>query len=175
MSNIISFINPFSEDFILKDFFEGFGNLLDWLNPFSESFFVYKLIELLGNLLEWLFVPDDNYFNNNIDNLKSSLGEKIPYEDYIDMFGDIENVEGGNTSNINLNGYIVAGKQFGLNNFINFSWILQYKETWYSWARGIVFILLIIYNINQIMKLFRGYSVGDGNSRINESSGGGEK
>ncbi len=149
--------------------------MLDWLNPFSENFFVYKLISLLGDLLQWLFVPDDNYFSNNIDSLKSSLSEKIPYEDYIDMFGDIENVEGGNTSNINLNGYTVAGKQFGLNNFINFSWILQYKETWYSWARGIVFILLIIYNINQIMKLFRGYSVGEGSSRVNESVGGGEK
>lgn len=149
--------------------------MLDWLNPFSENFFVYKLISLLGDLLQWLFVPDDNYFSSNIDDLKSNLSAKIPYEDYINMFGDIENVEGGNTSNINLSGYTVAGKQFGLNNFINFNWILQYKETWYSWARGIVFILLIIYNINQIMKLFRGYSVGEGSSRVNESVGGGEK
>lgn len=153
----------------------GIVTLLDWLNPFSENFFVYKLIELLGNLLQWLFVPDDNYFSSNIDTLKSKLSAKIPYEDYIKMFGIIENVESSNISNINLNGYIIAGKQFGLNNFINFSWILNYKETWYSWARGIVFILLIIYNINQIMKLFRGYNIGDGNSRMNESSGGGDK
>ncbi len=153
----------------------GIVTLLDWLNPFSENFFVYKLIELLGNLLQWLFVPDDNYFSGNIDTLKSKLSAKIPYEDYIKMFGIIENVESSNISNINLNGYIIAGKQFGLNNFINFSWILNYKETWYSWARGIVFILLIIYNINQIMKLFRGYNIGDGNSRMNESSGGVDK
>lgn len=153
----------------------GIVTLLDWLNPFSENFFVYKLIELLGNLLQWLFVPDDNYFSGNIDTLKSNLSVKIPYEDYIKMFGIIENVESSNISNINFNGYTIAGKQFNLNNFINFSWILNYKETWYSWARGIVFILLIIYNINQIMKLFRGYNIGDGNSRMNESSGGGDK
>lgn len=161
---------------LLQSILDGIVNLLDWLNPFSENFFVYKLIELLGNLLQWLFVPADDYFSSNIDTLKSNLSVKIPYEDYIEMFGTIENIEGGNTSNIDLNGYTIAGKQFGLNNFINLGLILQYKETWYSWARGIVFILLIIYNINQIMKLFRGYSVGEGSSRISESSsGGGEK
>ena len=175
LGEALSYINPFDENFILNDVFTFLSDIVSFINPFSENFFVYKLIELLGDLIQWLFVPDDEYFSSNIDDLKSDLSTKIPYEDYIDMFGDIENVEGGNTSNINLNGYIVAGKQFGLNNFINFNWILQYKDTWYSWARGIVFILLIIYNINQIMKLFRGYSVGEGNSRINESSGGGEK
>ena len=128
-------------------------------------------------MIQWLFVPDDDYFSSNIDTLKSSLSEKIPYEDYINIFGSIENVESGNTSNVNLNGYTVGGKNFSLNNFINLNWILQYKETWYSWARGIIFILLIIYNINQIMKLFRGYNVGEGVSRLNESgnTGGGRE
>ena len=124
-----------------------------------------------------MFVPDDDYFSSNIDTLKSNLSAKIPYEDYINIFGSIENVESGNTSNVNLNGYTVGGKNFSLNNFINLNWILQYKETWYSWARGIIFILLIIYNINQIMKLFRGYNVGEGVSRLNESgnTGGGRE
>ena len=173
--DLLDYLNPFSENFILIDVFNFLSDIVSFINPFSENFFVYKLIELLGDLLQWLFVPDDEYFSSNIDNLKSSLSAKIPYDDYIEIFGTIENVESGNTSNVNLNGYIVGGKQFSLNNFINFNWILQYKETWYSWARGIIFILLIIYNINQIMKLFRGYSVSEGNSRINESSGGGEK
>ena len=30
---------------------------------------------------------------------------------------------------------------------------------------GVIFVLLIIYNINQIMKLFRGYNIAGGNSR----------
>ncbi len=176
VATVVDYLNPFSENFILSDVFSFLSDIVSFINPFSENFFVYKLIDLLGELIQWLFVPDDEYFISNIDTLKSSLSAKIPYEDYINMFGTIENVEGGSTSNVILNGYTIAGKQFGLNNFINFSWILQYKETWYSWARGIIFILLIIYNINQIMKLFRGYSVGDGSSRINESSsGGGEK
>lgn len=145
---------------------------MSYINPFSENFFVYKLIELLGNLLQLLFVPDENYFNSNIENLKTSLSSKIPYDDYIEIFGTIENVEGSNTSNVNLNNYTVGGKQFSINNFIDFGWILQYKENWYSWARGIIFILLIIYNINQIMKLFKGYGIGEGNSRITENSGG---
>lgn len=169
----MDYLNPFSENFILYDVLNFLGSLLDYLNPFSENFFVYKLLELLGNLLEDLFVPGDDYFNSNIDSLKSSLSTKIPYDDYIQIFGTIENVESGNTSNVNLNNYTVAGKQFSINNFIDFGWILQYKENWYSWARGIIFILLIIYNINQIMKLFRGYGVAEGNSRINNENSGG--
>ncbi len=32
------------------------GEILSYLNPFSENFFVYKLIQLLGNLFSGLFV-----------------------------------------------------------------------------------------------------------------------
>lgn len=150
---------------LLQNILNGLSSLLDWLNPFSENFFVYKLVELLGNLLQWLFVPDDNYFNNNIDNLKANLSSKIPYNDYIEMFETIKQVESGEDISIDLKGYTVGNNTFSFNNFIDFSWITQYKETWYSWVRGIIFILLIIYNVNQIMKLFRGYNIGEGNSR----------
>ena len=60
---------------------------------------------------------------------------------------------------------------FNINKFINFSWVTKYKATWYAWVRGIIFILLIIYNINQIMKLFRGYSIGEGASRDTSNNG----
>ena len=141
------------------------GELLSYINPFSENFFVYKLIELLGDLLQGLFVPDENYFNSNIENLKTSLSAKIPYEDYIEMFETIQQVESGETISIDLGGYKVGNNTFNFNNFIDFSWITQYKTTWYAWVRGVIFVLLIIYNINQIMKLFRGYNIAGGNSR----------
>lgn len=131
---------------------------------------MYKLIELFGELLKDLFVPSDNYFSNKIDDLKLRLSEKIPYEDFINMFGEIEKIESSNYSNISLNDYKIGNNKISINNFINFNWLLQYKDTWYAWVRGIFFILLIIYNINQIMKLFRGYNIGEGVSRVNENS-----
>ena len=172
LSNLLSPINPFSEDFILKDVISGIGSLVDYINPFSENFFVYKLIELLGDLLKWLFVPSDDFFSSNIDNLKSMLSKKIPYEDYIQIFGDVENVTGSSSGSISLNGYKINGITFNSDNFIDLGFITKYKDTWYSWTRGVIYILVIIYNINQVMKLFRGYGLTSGSSK---SSGGGDK
>lgn len=93
------------------------------------------------------------------------MSEKIPYNDYIQLFEDIQQIESEGNLSIDLNGYTVGNNTFNFNNFINFSLITQYRDTWYSWVRGVIFILLIIYNINQIMKLFRGYSLGEGSSR----------
>lgn len=46
-----------------KNIFERLGDLVSFLNPFSENFFVYKLIELLGNLIKDLFVPSDEFLS----------------------------------------------------------------------------------------------------------------
>lgn len=91
------------------------------------------------------------------------------------MFETVKQVQSGEDIKIDLNGYII-GNNLTINtkNFIDFSWITKYKNTWYAWCRGIIFILLIIYNINQIMKLFRGYNVAEGINKI-ENSGGGSK
>lgn len=64
---------------------------------------------------------------------------------------------------------------FNAKKFIDFSWVSKYKNTWYAWVRGFVFIFLIIYNINQIIKLFRGYNVAEGISKVSESNTGGAK
>ena len=121
-------------------------------------------------MLKWLFVPDDDFFSSNIDNLKSMLSDKIPYEDYLQIFGNVENVNGSSGGSISLNGYKINGSTFNSENFIDLGFITKYKDTWYSWTRGVIYILVIIYNINQVMKLFRGYGLTSGSSKV--SSGG---
>lgn len=81
------------------------------------------------------------------------------------MFETIQQVKSGEDISINLEGYQIGGNTYNIGNFINFSWITKYKNTWYAWVRGIVFVLLIIYHINQLMKLFRGYNIGEGSSK----------
>lgn len=46
-----------------KGILSSIGDLLSYINPFSENFFVYKLIELLGNLLKSLFVPSSEFMS----------------------------------------------------------------------------------------------------------------
>ena len=176
LGTLIDYVNPCSENFIVLKLWEFGVNIVSYINPFSDNFLGKKIIELLSDLLKFLFVPSDGYFDNKVNEIKAKISEKIPYQDYIDMFETVKQVESGEDISIDLNGYQVAGNSFNAKKFIDFSWITKYKTIWYSWCRGIIFILLIIYNINQIMKLFRGYNVGEGISRINQQqqSGGGQ-
>lgn len=170
-------LNPFSEKFILKDVLAFFGTLLDSLNPVSENFFLKTLFQWIGNFFNalWnlfvgLFVPEDDYFTNKINDMKYKISQKIPYEDYKNMFETVKQVQAGEDISIDLNGYQVGNKKLNFRKFIDFSWVSKYKNTWYSWVRGFVFVFLIIYNINQVIKLFRGYNVADGVSKLNEGA-----
>jgi hypothetical protein len=73
LGNILSFLNPFDENFILTPIFEVLGELLSYINPFSENFFVYKLIDLLGDLLELLFVPSEERLQAIPNTIKSKF------------------------------------------------------------------------------------------------------
>lgn len=138
-------------------------------------FYGYKIIELLGELLHSLFIPKDDFFSNQIDDIKYKISQKIPYQDYIDMFETVKQVKEEGNLSVGLEGYNFGnGITYNNKKFIDFSFITKYKTTWYAWVRGFVFIFLIIYNINQIMKLFRGYNVAEGVSKI-ENAGGGTK
>lgn len=118
---------------------------------------------MLGNLLQWLFVPEDNYFENEIEKIKGKLSEKIPYQDYINLFETIKTVESGEDLSIDLPEYKIADNlTIQQQKFIDFSKVTKYKDTWYGWVRGFTFIFMIIYNINQIMKFLRGFNVADG-------------
>ena len=73
IAQVLNYINPFNENFILKPVIEILGNILDFLNPFSDNFFVYKLIELLGNLLNSIFVPDINEIESSFNTVKEKF------------------------------------------------------------------------------------------------------
>ena len=59
IGNILDYINPFSENFILKNVLDFLGNILSYINPFSENFFGYKIIDLFKNLFNSLFIMSE--------------------------------------------------------------------------------------------------------------------
>lgn len=74
------------------------GDIVSYLNPLSENFFVYKLIELLVDALKSLFVPSDDFFTNWIDDLNSYFGECFgilyyPFELLIDFLNRVASIE----------------------------------------------------------------------------------
>lgn len=139
--------------------------LWGWLGDIWESIkgIPKAIIDGIGNLLQWLFVPEEDYFENEIEKIKTKLSEKIPYQDYINLFETIKTVESGEDLSIDLPEYQISDSlTIKQHKFIDFGKVTKYKQTWYGWVRGFTFIFMIIYNINQIMKFLRGFNVADG-------------
>lgn len=131
-------------------------SIVSYINPFSENFFAYKLIELLSNLLQLLFVPSDNYFSNKFDSLKQSFSERISYQSYIDIFENTKNAVAEEQISIDIENYSVGSLSLSKSKFIDFSVFDKYKSIYYGWVRGFTFVFLILYVINHWYKLIRG-------------------
>ena len=108
-----------------------------------------KIITGLKELLISLFVPSPDYFSNKIDSLLSLLKSVLPYADYINMLETIGNFSGGELKDITVT---IMGATATVVSFGSFREILP---TVRSWARGVFFVFMVIYYINQIYKLIR--------------------
>lgn len=73
-SDILGFINPTSDNFILKPIIDFFSNLISYVNPLSENFLGKKLIELFSDLLKYLFVPTQDQFSEINDKFNEKFG-----------------------------------------------------------------------------------------------------
>lgn len=164
LGSLVSYLNPFSENFILLKLWDFLTTVISYINPFDDNFLGKKIVELIGDLLQFLFIPSDDYFSNLKETFLSEIESKIPYDDYITMFSTVLDIStDGQLEDVSISDYKVADDlTLNVPSFIDFSFITKYRSTWYGWVRGIVFILLIIYHINQINKLLRGINVADG-------------
>lgn len=46
-----------------------------------------------------------------------------------------------------------------MNKFIDFGIFSKYKSTWFVWVRVVIYVLLLLYNINEFTKTLRGVGV----------------
>ena len=80
-----------------KGIFATLKEVLSYINPFSENFFVYKLIDLLVNALKSLFIPRDDFFNTYFEELKTWFSDRLgflsyPLELILDLLNRILNI-----------------------------------------------------------------------------------
>ena len=109
----------------MKNVLEFLGNILSYLNPFSENFLGYKIIELLNELFEFLFVPEENSFTGIIDIVSSKF-------DFIDtiktsansMKDLISNIGAAPKLTINVNSNKYGVKELTI---IDLEWYKPYK------------------------------------------------
>lgn len=65
-----------------KGIWNTLKEVLSYINPFSENFFVYKLIELLINALKSLFIPSDGFLENYFNELKEWFSARLGFLSY---------------------------------------------------------------------------------------------
>lgn len=141
LTNIIDSLNPFSENFILKNVLSFLANLLNWLNPFSNDFFGYKIIDLLGNLLKNLFVPSEE----RITALTNTVSSKFGFVDSIkNAITSLQNVINNLSNAPKLNIDIGATKYNNATTVvIDFGWYSQFKSYGDLIITGFVYVAFL--------------------------------
>lgn len=75
-----------------KGIWETIKEILSFINPFSENFFVYKLIDLLIEGIKALFIPSDDFFSNYFSELNDWFSDRLGFLYYpIELLIDILN------------------------------------------------------------------------------------
>lgn len=142
LADLLKYINPFDENFILKGIIETIGNILSYINPFSENFFGWKLIELFGNLLQKLFIPSEESVNNLVDSVKS----KFAFIDYIkSSVNDINSILNGSVPAPSLTIHVSDSSFTTAQDIkvLDLTWYKQFKEFGDKIITGFIYALFI--------------------------------
>lgn len=106
-----------------------------------------------------------------MEDIKSRLTDKIPYEEYIKLFENLKDITEGEKAglDVNFSGYKIGNTTISTgSNWVDFDFILKYKKTWFAWVRGFTYVFFIVYNINQFLKLLRGFNLADGSAKSSD-------
>lgn len=124
---MLNYLNPFSEDFILKSVIEFLGNILSYLNPFDDNFLGKKIIELLSDLLKALFIPKEDSITNITDSVKSKFAFIDTIKAFVNTFGsDIENTGISPTFTLGLSATKYTAQQDYV--ILDMSWYAPFKQ-----------------------------------------------
>jgi len=117
----------------------GLNNILSLLNPFSDNF-----------ILKLAFVPSDGFLSSKLDEIKTSLGEKLNYDSYLNLLSAFNGISSAGLTDVEVD---IMGSHAKI---IDFSFLRSALSTIQDWARGFFYIFLIMYNIDSLYYLIRG-------------------
>lgn len=80
-----------------KSILSKIGDILSYINPFSDNFFGKKLVDLILDGLKSLFVPADDFFSNYFSELKDWFSDRLgflwtPFDLIIDILNKMLNI-----------------------------------------------------------------------------------
>ncbi len=98
LKDLLSWLNPASENFILLKLWNFLTDIVSFLNPLSENFFGLKLVEFIGDLLEKLFIPQQDHFGELNEIINTKFGFIGQFKDLVYNFFGLKELENGNTA-----------------------------------------------------------------------------
>lgn len=111
----------------MKNVIDGISNILSYINPFSDNFFGKKIIELLKDALSFLFIPSEERVNGLVDSVKC----KFSFIDSVkSSITDVQSVLSGAQEAPSLTVHIKSTKYTEEQDvkIIDLSWYAPYKN-----------------------------------------------
>lgn len=149
-------------------------DLLSYINPFSENFFVYKLIELLIEAIKSLFIPRDGFFNDFIADVNDWLSDRLgilyyPIDIVIDFLTRIGNIKETGTAVISWNSFefmgatLIPSGSYDMFSLINENSTFKNVHSIYLvFVDVIMYLALVVFAYNTFADIFGGkYIDGD--------------
>lgn len=137
------------------------GDILSYLNPFSENFFAYKLVELIINGLKSLFIPKNLDF---LENFKDTMSEKlgfiasIPLQ-LIDFIIDLKDYAFSTPTSLTFPTISILGYSFWNEMTIDITEGLS----WVSAIKYVTDIICVILCVNTLRKFYNSFFGGGEN------------
>jgi hypothetical protein len=146
-----------------NNFVSSFGSFLNSFNPASEDFFLKKA-----------FIPSEGYFEDRYEDFEETIQNSfgyIPYLSYMESLEDVEAIDGSYQQTVEIYGVgDVSATWLNTEAYDeNRSWI-------YTAIRAVLAVGLVLFNINQVYRLFnRGATILSVGRDADASEGGKKK
>lgn len=126
-------------------FFESsFNNICQFLSSIFDS--IVSIPEQIFAFIKRIFIPDSDKIQESIDLLSNKFKDKFGLNSY-DLSGILgtESEISNHSGTINICGYEISAT------FLDVSYLIKGVNTFRPYIRGFVVLLLILYNINQLL------------------------
>lgn len=143
LAGIIESISQIPE--LIWNFFEGaFNNIVQFLSSIFNS--LVSIPEQIFSFIKRIFIPDSDKIQESIDLLSNKFKDKFGLNSY-DLSGILgtESEISNHSGTINICGYEISAT------FLDVSYLIKGVNTFRPYIRGFVVLLLILYNINQLL------------------------
>lgn len=137
------------------------GDILSYINPFSENFFAYKLVELIINGLKSLFIPKNfDFLENFKDTMSDKLGfiASIPLQ-LIDFIIDLKDYAFSTPTSLTFPSISIFGFSFWNQMTIDITEGLS----WVSAIKYVTDIICVVLCVNTLRKFYNSFFGGGEN------------